>query len=144
MEPDLIISDHYTSLVHRVNSNGVSSLSETDRMIWYIVSARCEKDMEGFDSIFIQLVSEPELVFLIESLRRIDEPELAMLFDRAHQALRQAGFYIKGTPSYYQIDEELQEKLNEIGDLIDQRMWGLDEKLERLIGGNSSIINQGE
>ena len=144
MDVSLIIVEHYNWLVDRVNSAGVTSLSENDRRIWYIVSARCEKDMEGFESIFIQFVSELELVFLIDSLRRIDEPDLAKLFDDAHQALRQAGFYDHGAFTYYQIDDDLQEALAEIGDLIDQRMWGLDDKLATLIGGDRTAINQGE
>ena len=133
MNADVIVADYYTRLVDRVNASGVGHLSENDRIIWYIVSARCEKDMEGFDSIFIQFASETELPILIEGLNRIDEHELAALFKRAFQALQKAGFYARGTPSYYQLQGELADEIEQLGELIGDRMWGLDEKLVPLI-----------
>jgi hypothetical protein len=143
MDADLFVAQHYQSIVDRVNSDGVGSLSENDRVIWYVVSARCEKDMEGFESIFVQFVSEPELEDLIASIKYIDEPEVASLFEAAHQALRTAGFHDKDKPSYYQLGPELKRKLGEIAGVLGDRLWGLDEKLARLIDGNATV-SQGE
>ena len=144
MDADLIIAEHYRSIIDSVNSGGVASLSENDRMIWYIVSARCEKDMEGFESIFVQFVSEPEVAYLVDSLGMIDEPELAMLFDRAYQTLQQAGFYDQGSSSYYQLGDSLRRQLKGIEDLIGDRLWGLDDKLVRLIEDNNLTRSQGD
>lgn len=133
MEADLIIAEHYESIIDRVNANGVSSLSVSDRTIWYVVTARCEKDMEGFESIFVQCFGEHEVPLLITALRSIDEPELGDLFALAFDSLRLAGYYMPDTSSYYKLDAKLRAILAEVESLIGDRLWGLDGKLARLV-----------
>lgn len=136
MEADLIIAEHYESIIDRVNANGVSSLSVNDRTIWYVATARCEKDMEGFESIFVQCFGEQEVPLLIAALRSIDEPELGDLFARAYDSLRLAGYYIPDTSSYYKLDAKLRAILAEVEWLIGDRLWDLDGKLARLVERN--------
>ncbi|MCA8993294.1 MAG: hypothetical protein KDA88_14995 [Planctomycetaceae bacterium] len=49
--------------------------------------------MNGFDSVFDQLLTENELLFLIDALNELGAAQLASSFDEAHTRLRSAGFF---------------------------------------------------
>ena len=120
-----------------INANwrDLAQFSETDRMIWYIVSTRCELDMEGFHSVFEQLLTEQELLFLITSLGRLREPNLASAFQRAHESLSRVGFFGRPGARCDAFGPELLEELSEIEAFLQskQAMWALDAKLARLL-----------
>jgi hypothetical protein len=67
--------------------------ADNDRAIYYIVSTRCEIDMNGFDSVFDQLLTEPELEFLVACLTRLNSTTLATGFSRAITELHKVHFF---------------------------------------------------
>ena len=136
MESWEIVSDRYGELVDKLReSDTTTHLSDPDRTIWYVVTVRCKIDMSGFESLFNGTLNEEELLFLIAALDRLDEPELADAFRRAHAALRRVGYLDMPHRLWSEFDPELEAELAEIEDVIvtNERLWDLDEKLAALI-----------
>src|SRR6476469_7410676 len=64
-----------------------------ERVVYYVVVARCEKDMEGFSSIYEQALTATEMGVLVDGLRQLGEPRLASEFANGLEALTSDGFY---------------------------------------------------
>lgn len=63
-----------------------------EQFVYYIVATRCDIEINGFDSVFEQHLNPAELEALVNGLRRIDEPHLAVQFWRGFQLLESEGF----------------------------------------------------
>jgi hypothetical protein len=129
------VSDRFNALIIRLKAADPRSLPPEDRTIFYIVATRCEIDIGGFASVFDQLLDEDEVRFLIEALEGMAENSLAGDFRAALDLLLQAGFYEDPATVCYDLDDEAQDRLKGIGKRIQagQRLWDLDEALERFV-----------
>jgi len=95
-DPSTIVAERFDRIVADMAAKGLGrpdGLAENDRTIYYIVSTRCEMDTGGFNSVFDQLLTESELVYLVDCLNRMDATSLADGFARAHEALRTVRFF---------------------------------------------------
>ena len=105
-----------------------------DRLIYLVVSVRCQMDMGGFNSAFDQLLrDEPTQQFFLDGLRKLDEPTLVDAFVRAHSRLKTAGSFDDPDLSVFDLEDENDEDergfLADIASEIRERLWDLDEKL---------------
>lgn len=139
MDTKATLADYYQELVERTNchpSGRPVDLSQNDRIIYYVISTRCEMDMNGFDSVFDQLLTEDELQFLIEALVELKSPVLANLFERARSRLKAAGFFDDEATMVSDLEtldgrgllDDVEASLRE-----NNTLWEMDEKLVRLI-----------
>jgi len=131
-----LIVDRFGDISERCGESArPTHLPECDKIIWYVVATRCEMDMEGFESIFDQLLTEDELLYLIASLDELREPAMAEAFRRAHSALRRVGFYDRPDRMCHEFGPELEAELAEVEAFFDsdQKLWSLDQKLAALI-----------
>jgi hypothetical protein len=133
------LADYYESLIERVNADPSGRplhLPKHDRIIYYIISTRCEMDMNGFDSVFDQLLSEEELAFLIEALKELDASRLAELFELAQSRLESAGFFAEESLMVLDLEGEGDKGLlDDIEEAIrdNDALWELDNRLVQLI-----------
>lgn len=95
-DPSAIVAERFDRIVADMAAKGLGrpdGFAENDRLIYYIVSTRCEMDMGGFNSVFDQLLTESELVYLINCFSRMHATSLADGFSRAHETLRTVQFF---------------------------------------------------
>ena len=138
MDPIDYIAARFETIIADVNESGgrPGSLPDYDRAIFYLLSIRCEIDINGFDSVFQQLLTEDELLFCIDVLERLEFNTLADAFRQAHSILRDNGFY--GDDSKMVHEYELLDGSG-ILDKVEQSvaddggLWMLDDKLIELI-----------
>jgi hypothetical protein len=102
-----------------------------ERVVYYVVIARCEKDMAAFESIFEQALTATELSVLIKGLQKIGERGLAQEFARGLSLLQREGFYPRRDKVF---SRKTTERLAAIGERVADRLWRLDEKLVALLG----------
>jgi hypothetical protein len=137
MGPADIVGDRFNEIIARCGESGrPDGFSEADRVIYYVVSTRCAIDMDGFSSVFEQLLTKDELLFLIASLEALGRPALAEVFRKCHSALRRVGFYDKPYAMCHEFGSEFEEELAGYESLLDESdpsMWDLDDKLRDLI-----------
>jgi hypothetical protein len=137
MEAAEFIADRYEQIIRMCDRMGrPTGLPKADQVIYYVISVRCEIDMEGFFSVFEQLLTEPELVAFITMLRELEEPELAGAFSEALDAVRACG-YSCGDGYLIDEDSELERRLEPIRRRLraTNQLWVLDEKLVALLNG---------
>ena len=138
------VANHFDSIVERCNrdpSGRPKHLPKNDQIIYYVISARCEMDINGFESVFDQLLTQDELSFLIDSLNEIGAPSLAQSFAMAQSRLAAAGFF--GDDSVMVgdlVSDDEDEFLADIESEIrkNDMLWSIDERLIELIPGNST------
>lgn len=110
--------------------NAIANRSYAERVVWFVVIARCEKDMNGFASVFEQAFEPSEMESLIDGLRGLDENNLAAEFARGHELLKRHGFYDHRDLKRVAGAEELIAQMDEnIGD----QLWDLDVKMAALL-----------
>lgn len=92
--------------------------------MWSIVSARCQKDIGGLETVFTDCSIDHDS--LVASLRSIDEGQLADAWARACEVFTRQGALSRGVWTGRALDPDTIEALEvAVGD----RMWGLDDKL---------------
>jgi hypothetical protein len=76
------IAARFNKIISDVNETGgrPDLLPEYDRAIFHLLSIRCEIDINGFDSVFDQLLTEDELLFSVGVLERLEFNTLATAF----------------------------------------------------------------
>lgn len=80
----------FDELVKRYRAeHGTSLFTPAERAVWFLVSVRCEMDINGFDSVFQQLLKRSEAPETIAYLEAVGLPEIAAHF-RNVLALRDA------------------------------------------------------
>lgn len=138
MDPIDYIAARFEKIIADVSETGgrPDSLPDYDRAIFHLLSIRCEIDINGFDSVFDQLLTQDELLFSIGVLERLEFNTLAAAFRQAHAILRDKGFY--GERSRMVHEYKLPDGSG-ILDTIEQTvaddggLWMLDDKLIELI-----------
>jgi hypothetical protein len=115
--------------------DAVAARPLAERILFYVVVARCEKDMAGFSSIFLQALTAGQLAELVEGLRTLDEPRLASAFASGLEALTAHGFYVH--QDWNRVSAGVKAQIEAIGDSIGDEFWDLDEKLVALLDGAS-------
>jgi hypothetical protein len=105
-----------------------------ERVVYYVVVARCEADMEGFSSIYEQALTADELGVLVDGLRQLGEPRLASEFASGLEALTKDAFYTH--LNWNRVSDHVQSRIDEIGKSVGNDLWGLDEKLVALLDGD--------
>ena len=132
------LADYFEQLIDRVNQDAggrPATLPEGDRIIYYVVSVRCEIDINGFESVFDQFLNEGEIRFLIESFQKIDASALANAFKRAYTLLDRHGFFQSADITCADLSADVQSELNRIETEVDaaDELWQLDARLVDLI-----------
>lgn len=142
MDASQQLAEYFESVNEQCNrdpSGRPTNLPEHDRIIYYVISTRCEIDMNGFNSVFDQLLTESELCFLIDALEQLGVPQMAGWFDRARFRLRRAGFFDNDSMRVSDLDKDESGLLDDIEEEIrnNDSLWGLDECLVDLIPKNN-------
>ncbi|HUG70603.1 MAG TPA: hypothetical protein VMM76_22835 [Pirellulaceae bacterium] len=138
MDASQQVAEYFEALIERCNrdpSARPTNLPKNDQIVYYVISTRCEMDINGFDSVFDQLLTEPELQFLIDSLNELGALRLADLFHRAHSRLQHAGFFDDESTLVEDLDQGDTEFLHDIEEEIrnNDSLWELDDRLAELI-----------
>jgi hypothetical protein len=138
MDPIDYIAARFNRIISDVNEMGgrPDSLPEYDRAIFHLLSIRCEIDINGFESVFDQLLTEDELLFSVCVLEQLEFNTLATAFRQAHSILRDSGFYNQRSgiahenklPDGSGILDPIEQTVADDGGL-----WMLDDKLIELI-----------
>lgn len=139
LTPEEKISDRFNTIIRLCDKNGrPSHLTYADRAVFYIVSVRCEMDINGFSSVFEQLLTRDELDFLIAALERLSESGLAATFGKARQLLKDVGF-MYGESRITDCPLKIIESFDEIERNIrlNDRLWRFDDKLLAIGGADS-------
>ncbi len=105
-----------------------------ERVVYYVVVARCEADMEGFSSTYEQALTADEMGVLVDGLQHLGEPRLAKEFASGLEALRTDGFYTH--LNWNRVSDRVKARIEEIGRSIGSELWRLDEKLVALLDGD--------
>ena len=142
MDASRLVAEYFETLVERCSPGPTARrarLPKNDRVIFYVVSTRCEIDINGFNSVFDQLLTEAELLFLIDALNNLGASKPASLFEQAHSRLRNAGFYDDDGAMVSNFDHNGAGLLGDVEEAIqaDDSLWELDEYLARLIPGDA-------
>jgi len=131
-----IIADRFNDIITRCDPAGrPSGLPHAERVIYYIVAVRCEMDMNGFESVFDQLLSRNELETFVGFLAELDERDLALAFRDARELLDQVRFFDQPTVATYDLPQMIQRALEKIEERVrkTERLWALDTKMATLI-----------
>jgi len=131
-------SDQIVDVFDRLNALSPSRLaarSFAERFVWYVVATRCEIDINGFASVYEQLLGQAELDLLIDGLQRIGEKRLAAQFHRGVELLEKDGFY--GHREWKRVSARVKKQIGVIGERVGSRLWDLDENLANLLNVNS-------
>jgi hypothetical protein len=135
MESAIRIAHEYDRLV-ALGSDRVAEWSIAERIVFYVVSTRCEIDINGFVSVYEQHLNSAELKELINGLQRIGEVELAANFRHGLKLLKADGFYEH--MNWDNVLPAIRTEIDSIGERIGQRLWGLDAKLAALLDDGDS------
>ena len=141
MDASETVANYFSELLEKMNRQTTARpsapvFSEQDQVIFYIVSTRCEMDINGIESVFDQLLTETELQLLIDSLRKVDAIRLADLFDQALQRLRSAGYFDHESTMVSDLkDSQGVRMLADLEQAIRENdgLWELDERLACVI-----------
>ena len=141
MDASQQLAQYFELLIERCNLDPSArpyNLPRHDQIIFYVISTRCEMDMNGFDSIFDQLLTEHELRLLIDALHELGADELAESFRQAHARLEDAGFFADDSMTVSDLDNDKSGFLDDIEADIREHdsLWDLDERLVELIPTN--------
>ena len=117
----------------KLSENKRAKMSHAERIIWYVVTARCATDMDGFNSVFEQTFKEDELNLLIAGLQYIDEKDLSKAFARCRKLLAAERYFEHY--DWNKVPEPVKKKIAKIGDVVGDRLWDFDEKLDALVSG---------
>ncbi len=132
------IAARFNRIISAVNEPGgrPDLLPEYDRAIFHLLSIRCQIDINGFDSVFDQLLTEDELLFSIGVLEQLEFTALATAFRKAHSILHDRGFYNQHSGNVHE------NKLPDGSGILaaieqtvadDGGLWMIDDKLIELI-----------
>ncbi len=138
MDASIAVAEYFNAVIAQCNRNPSGrphNLPWHDQIIYYVVSTRCEMDMNGFDSVFDQLLTENELGLLVEALNDLRLPQLAASFDDARSRLRNAGFFDDDSIMVSDLENDEIEFLADIEEVIrsNDSLWNLDDRLAALI-----------
>lgn len=134
MDATARIADEFGRLV-ALERDGVATRPLAERMVYYIVATRCVIEIDGFTSVYEQVLIPPELELLIAGLEQIGEGALAAEFRRGFVLLTEAGFY--DHMNWNKVSAEVKGEIAAIGERVGSALWDLDEKLVALLDGDA-------
>jgi len=142
-----VIADHFDHLIQHCDREGrPRGLGYVDRVIYYVVAVRSEMDINGFASVFEQLLSDEELEFFVNALTELQEPKLALSFQRAQHALEASGWWQANLSRLAECSEALDRQICGIEEAVrDQdRLWDLNRKLLVLLDRGAELSHAPE
>lgn len=134
MRPRMNSTDRIVEEFNRLVALGrdrVATRPTADRVVYYVVAARCEIDIDGFASVYEQDLNPRELAILIDGLSQIGESDLAGEFLRGFELLKQDGFYEH--MNWNRLSDTTKGEIEAIGERVGDRLWALDDKLAALL-----------
>ena len=127
-----LVAEYYPMLIKQKQMGKLTR--REDRIIWAAVSARCTKDMSGFEEVFEQVLEEEDdILALIEGLEELGATDLASAFRSAHELLGRYSFFTDAYRYCDELPEEAQQQLSELGARVGDDLWDLDDRLAKLI-----------
>jgi hypothetical protein len=133
-DPWTEVSRRFNEIIRRCDSKvRPTSLPHVEQVVFYVVATRCEIDINGFASVFEQLLTATEARFLVRALNEIGASDLASCFQEAITEMEAAGFEL-GNDRMANYSTDLDSRIESIGQKVqqDERMWQLDPKLCQL------------
>ena len=138
-KPEFIIIQKFNELVKRYSQDsGTAHFSEPEKIVWSVVCVRCEMDINGFASVFEQLISRDELTEFIGYLKQIGLDELSAYFQQIANILEEHSFYNESGHARkmcFELPPEVVEIIDQIEDKVieENELWGVDPTLCRLL-----------
>ncbi len=138
MDAPTRVAAYFEDLIERCNRNGQgrsTSLPENDQYIFYVLSTRCEMDINGFESVFDQLLDQSEINILITALNELGCTTLANEFSTARDRLADAGFFDDEEIMVSDLATDSGGFLDDIEERIRNcnLMWEIDDSLAKLL-----------
>jgi ABC-type transport system involved in cytochrome c biogenesis ATPase subunit len=135
MDSSTEVARRFEDILKRCGSTGrPDGLPHAQRVVYYIVAVRCEMDMNGFDSVLDQLLTEDELHFVCASLEELNEESLAATWWKIASFLKSVGLKPSGSSPIRSLPQAVQQELDVLAKTANagNRLWHLDEKLAAL------------
>ncbi|MBI5918191.1 MAG: hypothetical protein HY849_02290 [Nitrosomonadales bacterium] len=129
------VARRFEDILKRCGTTGrPDDLPHAERVIYYIIAVRCEIDMNGFDSVLDQLLSEDELNFVCASLEELNEGSLAESWRKIESLLRSVAHKPSGSAPVSMLPKDVRQELEVLARAAcaNDRLWQLDEKLGAL------------
>ena len=138
MDASTRVAAYFEDLIERCNRNGQgrrTSLPERDQYIFYVLSTRCEMDINGFESVFDQLLEQSEITILITALNELGCTTLANEFATARDRLADVGFFDDEEMMVCDLATDSGGFLDDIEESVRtcNLMWELDDSLAKLL-----------
>ena len=89
------IVEEFNRLV-ALGRESIRGCSLQEQFVYYVVTVRCEIDMNGFADVFVQCLDPTEVGIFLVALDTLEERPLADEFRRAFECIRREGFYDHG------------------------------------------------
>ena len=135
MDSSAEVARRFEDILSRCGTAGrPDELPHWERVIYYIVSVRCEIDMNGFESVLDQLLTEGELDFVAASLEELNEDALSAAWRKIASLLKTVGHRPRGTSPVRSLPQTVKQQLEALAREANagDRLWHLDEKLAEL------------
>jgi hypothetical protein len=118
--------------------------THAERAIWYVVSIRCEIDMEGFGSLYEQAFQRAELVESVNYFRDVELDEIASAFEEVIALLDGINFWHESGwagVDWGNFPSEFQNKLDAIGNKVKagRKLWKVDDKLLEMLNREKGV-----
>ncbi len=135
MDSSAEVARRFEEILRRCGATGrPNRLPHGERVIYYIVSVRCEIDINGFDSVLDQLLTEDELDFVGASLEELNEENLAAAWRKIASLLKSVGHKPCGSSPVRSLPQAVRQQLAALAHEANagDRLWHLDERLAKL------------
>ncbi|MBC7814663.1 MAG: hypothetical protein H7175_26135 [Burkholderiales bacterium] len=111
-------------------------VTHAERAIFLVICVRCEKNQNGFRSVFDQELSRSEVIELIGYIRELELPEIAALLEEISSLLIANNFYGSGEHPVIAsrtLRESVLTRIETIGEQIGDQLWEIDERLLEML-----------
>lgn len=138
MDAPAKVAAYFEDLIERRNRSDKgrpTSLPLHDQYIFYVLSTRCGMDINGFESVFDQLLEESEIKILITALNELGCKTMADAFSAARHRLADAGFFDDEEMMVCDLATDNGGFLDDIEEKVrsSNLMWQLDDALAKLL-----------
>jgi hypothetical protein len=132
MHSEDMIAEKYDELLRRVKEiHSIQGFTTAERAVWFLVSIRCEIDINSFEDVFIQLLPLSEITEAIGYMDELGLNQVAELFQRAVDILEAHHFDYR-TTGYHGLPKQVISDIQEIGNEVQEKnylLWEIDAKL---------------
>ncbi|MFO0483307.1 MAG: hypothetical protein ACK52M_17045 [bacterium] len=132
MDASAEVTRRFEDIVKRCGmTGGPTGLPHAERVIYYIVSVRCELEINGFNSVLDQLLNDDELDFFGASLEELSEEHLANAWRSISSLLKSVGHKPRGSSPVRTVPQAVRQPREALARLANSgdRLCHLDEKL---------------